>query len=54
MNRQDRLIRRNAGNLGDLLIRMNMDFGITLILATHSQELAEKMKIPVQLFLREN
>ena len=39
------LDKKNAENLGDLLIQMNKDFGITLILATHSQELAEKMKI---------
>lgn len=39
------LDKRNAGNLGDLLIQMNSDFGITLILATHSQEFADKMKI---------
>lgn len=39
------LDKKNAGNLGDLLIQMNRDFGITLILATHSQELADKMKI---------
>jgi lipoprotein-releasing system ATP-binding protein len=31
-------------NLGDLLIRMNRDLGITLILATHSQDLADRMK----------
>jgi lipoprotein-releasing system ATP-binding protein len=39
------LDKKNAINLGDLLIQMNRDYGITLILATHSQELAEKMKI---------
>jgi lipoprotein-releasing system ATP-binding protein len=39
------LDKKNAGNLGDLLLQMNRNFGITLILATHSQELAEKMKI---------
>ncbi len=43
------LDKKNAGNLGDLLIRMNMDYGITLILATHSHELAEKMKIQYSL-----
>jgi lipoprotein-releasing system ATP-binding protein len=43
------LDKKNAENLGDLLIRMNMDYGITLILATHSQELAEKMKIQYSL-----
>jgi lipoprotein-releasing system ATP-binding protein len=35
---------KNAANLGDLLVQMNKDYGITLILATHSQELADKMK----------
>jgi len=43
------LDKKNAGNLGDLLIRMNMDYGITLILATHSHDLAEKMKIQYSL-----
>ena len=38
------LDRKNAENLGDLLIRMNNTHGITLILATHSQELADKMR----------
>jgi len=38
------LDKKNAVNLGDLLLQMNMAYGITLILATHSQELAEKMK----------
>ena len=39
------LDKRNADNLGDLLMQMNIDYGITLILATHSRELADKMKI---------
>jgi len=39
------LDKKNAGNLGELLLQMNADFGITLILATHSQELADKMRI---------
>jgi len=39
------LDRKNAENLGDLLIRMNGTYGITLILATHSQDLADKMRI---------
>ena len=39
------LDRKNAENLGDLLIRMNSTYGITLILATHSRELADKMRI---------
>lgn len=34
---------RNAENLGDLLLKMNSETGITLILATHSEELAGKM-----------
>jgi ABC-type lipoprotein export system ATPase subunit len=34
---------KNAGILGDLLLEMNSDFGITIILATHSAGLAEKM-----------
>lgn len=34
---------KNARNLGDLLLQMNREYGITLILATHSGELAEKM-----------
>jgi len=39
------LDRKNAENLGDLLISMNSSYGITLILATHSQDLADKMRI---------
>jgi lipoprotein-releasing system ATP-binding protein len=39
------LDKKNAENLGDLLIQMNRDYGITLILATHSQDLADKMEI---------
>ena len=35
---------RNADLLGRLLSEMNSDFGITLIVATHSQDLATKMK----------
>ena len=34
---------RNAENLGELLLTMNREIGITLILATHSAELAGKM-----------
>lgn len=34
---------RNAENLGDMLLKMNRETGITLILATHSEELAKKM-----------
>jgi lipoprotein-releasing system ATP-binding protein len=43
------LDKKNAGNLGDLLIQMNRDYGITLILATHSQDLADKMEIKLAL-----
>ncbi|HOW10288.1 MAG TPA: ABC transporter ATP-binding protein [Bacteroidales bacterium] len=38
------LDRKNAENLGDLLVGMNNEYGITLIVATHSAELADKMK----------
>jgi len=34
---------KNADILGDLLLKMNKDSGVTLILATHSHELAKKM-----------
>ena len=33
----------NADNMGELLAEMNREFGITLILATHSEKLAGKM-----------
>jgi len=36
---------KNAENLGDLLVQLNRDYGITLILATHSKDLADKMEI---------
>jgi ABC-type lipoprotein export system ATPase subunit len=39
------LDKKNAENLGDLLIQMNSNYGITLILATHSRELAGRMKV---------
>jgi lipoprotein-releasing system ATP-binding protein len=39
----------NAKILADLLIKMNIDHGISLIVATHSQTLAEKMKRRVRL-----
>lgn len=35
---------RNAGILGDLLVDLNKDLGITVIVVTHSNELAGKMK----------
>ena len=34
---------KNAENLGILLLEMNRTYGITIILATHSTDLAEKM-----------
>jgi lipoprotein-releasing system ATP-binding protein len=34
---------KNADIMGELLIEMNREFGITLILATHSEKLAKKM-----------
>jgi lipoprotein-releasing system ATP-binding protein len=34
---------KNAENMGDLLLEMNRDYGITIILATHSFDLAKKM-----------
>lgn len=43
------LDRRNAENLGDLLTGMNREYGTTLILATHSQELADRMKVQYSL-----
>jgi predicted ABC-type transport system involved in lysophospholipase L1 biosynthesis ATPase subunit len=39
------LDKNNADTLGDLLMQLNADYGIALILATHSLELAAKMKI---------
>ena len=39
------LDKQNADTLGDLLMQLNADYGIALILATHSQELATKMKV---------
>lgn len=40
---------RNADNMGDLLLEMNRQFGITIILATHSTDLANKMSRVMQL-----
>jgi ABC-type lipoprotein export system ATPase subunit len=34
---------KNADNLGDLLLNMNRETGISIILATHSSDLANKM-----------
>jgi len=39
------LDKQNADRLGDLLMQLNADYGIALILATHSRELAAKMKV---------
>ena len=39
------LDQHNADRLGDLLLQLNADYGIALILATHSLELAAKMKV---------
>ena len=39
----------NASLLADLLVKMNTDHGISIIAATHSQALAEKMKRRVRL-----
>jgi len=41
----------NAAMMGELLLEMNTKYGTTLIVATHSRELAEKMS---HLFLLEN
>lgn len=43
------LDRKNAEMLGDLLLEMNRELGVTLILATHSHDLAEKMNIQTEL-----
>lgn len=40
---------RNAELLGDLLSQLNRDTGITLLLATHSDRLAAKMSVTLQL-----
>jgi lipoprotein-releasing system ATP-binding protein len=40
---------KNAGLLGDLLIEMNNDLKLTLIVATHSADLADKMKTHLKL-----
>jgi lipoprotein-releasing system ATP-binding protein len=40
---------KNADILGDLLLEMNLKFHITLILATHSSDLAKKMARILQL-----
>ena len=43
------LDRQNADNLGDILLQMNKELGITLILATHSDSLARKMSRQLKL-----
>jgi ABC-type lipoprotein export system ATPase subunit len=40
---------KNAEALGNLLLVMNQEFGITLILATHSADLAGKMNVMLKL-----
>ena len=40
---------KNADILGELILEMNKEFGITIILATHSAELAKKMSKILQL-----
>lgn len=43
------LDKKNAENLGNILLEMNRVFGITVILATHSASLAEKMAVKLKL-----
>jgi lipoprotein-releasing system ATP-binding protein len=43
------LDKHNAAVLGDLLVEMNRSFGISVILATHSAGLAEKMSLGYKL-----
>jgi lipoprotein-releasing system ATP-binding protein len=40
---------KNADILGNLLIKMNREYGITLIAATHSADLASKMRLHLKL-----
>jgi len=40
---------KNADILGDLLMEMNKDFDITILLATHSADLAKKMSVTLRL-----
>jgi lipoprotein-releasing system ATP-binding protein len=40
---------KNADILGDLLMEMNKDFDITILLATHSPDLAKKMSVTLRL-----
>lgn len=43
------LDKENASMIGDLLLEMNRDFGVTIILATHSKDLAGKMSVQFKL-----
>lgn len=43
------LDKENASMIGDLLLEMNRDFGITIIMATHSEDLARKMAVQLRL-----
>jgi ABC-type lipoprotein export system ATPase subunit len=43
------LDKKNAENLGNILLEMNSDFGVTVILATHSASLARKMAVRLKL-----
>jgi len=43
------LDRKNAGNLGDLLLSLNKEYGIGLLIVTHSEELAGKMSTRLRL-----
>ncbi|MBW6502131.1 MAG: ABC transporter ATP-binding protein [Bacteroidales bacterium] len=43
------LDKNNAIILGELLLEMNRELGVTIILATHSHDLAEKMAIRMEL-----
>lgn len=40
---------KNAGIMGELLLEMNKEFGITIMLATHSIDLAKKMSMIMHL-----
>ena len=40
---------KNAGLLGELLVEMNKEFGLTLVAATHSADLASRMNIHFRL-----
>jgi ABC-type lipoprotein export system ATPase subunit len=40
---------KNAENMGELLLEMNRQYGITIILATHSKDLAGKMSRVLQI-----